>query len=191
MAEHHERIIASASRCFRKRGFQDVSVAEIMKDAQLTHGGFYNHFGSKQELMLAAIERAFDETTARWQEYMDRSPSRPLEAIVDGYLSERHLKHPESGCIVAALGTEMYRQPSAVKSMITAGIERLLDILESKLPDRSAEQRRQKAVAIFSQMAGAMIVARSQREPSSARQVLSDCSDRLTRAIGNNKERAY
>lgn len=188
MAEHRERIILSASRGFRERGFEGVSVAELMQEAGLTHGGFYNHFDSKEELMSLAVERAFDETAVRWHGYIDRNPSRPIQAIVDGYLSGRHLEHPETGCVIAALGTEASRQTGPVKAMMTAGIERLLHILESKLPGRTAEQRRKKAVAIFSQMAGAMVLARSQSEASLARNVLRDSADSLAKTISRNTE---
>jgi TetR/AcrR family transcriptional regulator, transcriptional repressor for nem operon len=186
MAEHRERIIVSASRGFRERGFGGVSVAELMKEAGLTHGGFYNHFDSKEDLMSLAVERAFDETAARWRGYIDRNPSRPVQAIVDGYLSGRHLEHPETGCIVAALGTETSRQNTSVRAMMSAGIERLLSILESKLPGRTAEQRRKRAVAIFSQMAGAMVLARSQSDASLAKEVLRNSSDSLAKTLSKN-----
>lgn len=179
MAEHRDRIIAAAAVRFRADGFDGVTVAELMKGAGLTHGGFYNHFESKEELMALAVRRAFDETALRWKGLVKRNPSDPIGAILASYLSGHHLEHPESGCVVAALGTETARQSVRVKAAMANGIEQLLRILESSSKSGSIEQRRKKAITSLSEMVGAMMLARSQNDGLLARAVLHTASDSI------------
>src|ERR1700678_2363733 len=113
MAEHREQIITAAAKRFREGGFDNVTVGDIMKEVGLTHGGFYGHFSSKEELVALASLRAMTEALAKWQKVVDEAPGDRMEALADSYLSLRHYNHPESGCVVAALGSELSRQPSA------------------------------------------------------------------------------
>lgn len=186
MAEHRESIIDSAARGFREKGFEGISVVDLMKEAGLTHGGFYNHFVSKDELICLAIARSFDQMTARWEGYIKRFKADPISAIIDGYLSERHLQHPETGCVVAALATETAKQAAPVKAAMASGIERLLHLLEQHVSGRTLAQRRARAVSMLSQMTGAMILARSQDNPSLAKEFLQVSSDSLTRKPAKN-----
>jgi len=112
----HERIVDVAARSLRRDGFAGVGVADVMKQAGLTHGGFYAHFESREALLAEAIERAGRESGGRMRERIDACMARGesgLRAVIENYLSETHLTGAESGCVVAALSSEMPRQPAA------------------------------------------------------------------------------
>ena len=180
MAEHRESIIDSAARGFREKGFEGISVVDLMKEAGLTHGGFYNHFASKDELICLAIARSFDQMIARWEGYIERFPKNPIGAIIDGYLSERHLQHPETGCVLAALATETAKHSASVQAAMASGIERLLHVLQQHVVGRTAAQRRSGAISMLSQRSGARILARSQDSSALAKEFLRAYSRNLT-----------
>src|ERR1700761_5918015 len=115
-AEHREQIIAAAARQFREKGFDAIGVSDLMKEVGLTHGGFYGHFSSKEELVALAVQRAFQETIARWEKVMAETPDRPLDSFTEYYLTPKHRSRPESGCVLAALGSDLSRQPEMVKA---------------------------------------------------------------------------
>src|ERR1700754_2520938 len=115
----HERIVDAAARSLRRNGYAGVGVADVMKQAGLTHGGFYAHFESRDALLAEAVERAGRDTNASISRRIDASRARgesALRAVVEGYLSEAHLSSTESGCIVAALSSEMSRQVPALRA---------------------------------------------------------------------------
>ncbi|MGC1967628.1 MAG: TetR/AcrR family transcriptional regulator, partial [Candidatus Acidiferrales bacterium] len=133
-AETRQRIVANAARDFNRGGIERTGLSEIMAAAGLTHGGFYKHFSSKEELVTAAAERAFSKVIEKLQKVADEAPGDRLEAAVSFYLSQRHHDHPELGCPLAALGGELARQPTAVKKVVTKGENRMLDFLSSIAP---------------------------------------------------------
>src|SRR5690242_4976133 len=119
-AENHDRIVETAARLFRERGFEGVGVAELMQAAGLTHGGFYGHFESKEDLMERACERALEGSTERWRRRADgaRGPAA-LRALARGYLTERHRDDPGNGCLLASLGPDAARHGPGVRRAIT------------------------------------------------------------------------
>ena len=104
-AENRDRIIAASARAFRERGFDGIGVAELMRSVGLTHGGFYGHFASKEELMALACRRAVGDMLAEWRARAEASPGDPGAAIVDPYLTAGHRDAPGDGCLMAALRT--------------------------------------------------------------------------------------
>src|SRR3954468_1123344 len=109
----HDRIVETAARALRGSGFYGVGVADVMRQAGLTHGGFYAHFPSRDVLLAEALDRARQDSQARLKRSIAKGEARglsPFRSLVESYLSERHLKEPESGCPVAALASEMPRQ---------------------------------------------------------------------------------
>lgn len=154
----HERILRSASRAIRKEGYQGVSVADIMKEAGLTHGGFYAHFPSREALLAEALEAAGAETMKALE---DATAREGLEALLDTYLSDSHAKHPEKGCSLAALGSETRRQSSEVRAVTTQQVRRLLELLESQLPEGEGPQRNERAMAALSTLVGALLISRA------------------------------
>ena len=155
-----ERIVQAAAAALRARGADGVSIAEIMAEAGLTHGGFYAHFGSKDDLLRAALDAANGQTldmlSAATQ---STSPDRRIDAVVDAYLSPKHAAHPERGCPLAALGPELSREPGKVRHALSLGIERRLEWLESFLPGKGHDE--EEATALLACMVGGLILARA------------------------------
>src|SRR3954452_15707756 len=134
-AETRERILRAAARAVRKHGFEGVGVADVMKDAGLTHGGFYAHFESRDALLAAAADQAGAESI----EILTRAiaaakPGQELVALVDGYLSDRHVTAPEEGCVIAAAGSEVPRQQSEGRRTAGRRIKALIGLIERQFP---------------------------------------------------------
>src|SRR3954470_4631551 len=104
--ENRERIVETAARLFRERGFEGVGVADLMKEAGLTHGGFYGHFSSKEDLIAEASARVLADSLAGWNRLAERGGENPLPALADTYLTKEHRDDPGAGCLFAALGPE-------------------------------------------------------------------------------------
>ncbi len=163
-----ERIVESASKLFRERGFEKVSVSEIMKDAGMTHGGFYRHFSSKDELMGAACDFAFNKSQTSLKEM-------GLECVLDQYLSESHMNNPSSGCIIAALAGEISRQEMPLQDSFSVGVKKQIDVLSSLMEQsRTLDgENRQRAIVMFSSMIGALLMARSVNDTDLAKEILA------------------
>ncbi len=161
MAANRQRLLDIASRRFRERGFDAVSVAEVMREAGLTHGGFYGHFASKEALAAEAATHALLQTAARWTATLENRGMEGLERLVDAYLSRRHLDAAGSGCAVATLGPEMARQEAPVRAAFAAGLEQLIDALAGFMPGADAAERRSRALPLMAQMVGAIVLARA------------------------------
>ncbi len=160
-AASRERILDAGTRLFRERGFDGVGVADLMQEAGLTHGGFYGHFASKEELMAKATEHALAKSAARWEALYARDGRQALAAVADSYLSTRHRDNPGAGCIVASVGEEAARRGPAVRRALTAGVQSLVDVLSRVVPGRTRRAKRNKALATFAGMVGAVVLARA------------------------------
>lgn len=167
-AETRERIILAAARAFRERGFDGIGVADLMKSVGLTHGGFYGHFESKEELMAQACQRAVGDMLQDWSARVDTARD-PLRAITGPYLSAEHRDQPGTGCLMAALGAEAARQPSPLRRAFTQCFEQVLETLTRLTPGASRVAKRRKAMATFATLVGALVIARAVDDP-----VLSD-----------------
>ena len=157
----HERILDTAARVIRRAGFQGVGVADIMKEAGLTHGGFYAHFPSRDALMAEALAHAgrqSAERIARGNATREARGASAFRALVEGYLSERHLSGTENGCAVAALASEMPRQSAEVRAAATQRVRSLIDLVAKALPEGADPGR---APAVASQLVGALQLARA------------------------------
>ena len=157
----HERIVDTAARALRGTGFHGVGVADVMKQAGLTHGGFYAHFPSRDVLLAEALQRAGEHSRERLRRSIAAGEARGLSrfrALVEAYLSERHLKDPESGCPVAALASEMPRQTEGVREASATRVQALLEGVEAALPPGHPEGA---AAAVASHLVGALQLARA------------------------------
>ena len=148
--ETHARIVAHAAKALRAAGYDGVSVAEIMKEAGLTHGGFYAHFASRDALVAEALEQATKESATTLAGADD------IATFAESYLSDAHVKKPELGCALAALGSETRRQPTAVRKIATKNVNAFTKRLES-LGDLDEDQ----ALVALSAMVGALMLARA------------------------------
>jgi TetR/AcrR family transcriptional regulator, transcriptional repressor for nem operon len=160
-AENRDRILDAASSLFRAKGFGGIGVADIMRSAELTHGGFYGHFASKEDLAAEASRRSAARATANWQRVVAEAPDKPYTALLDHYLAASHRDEPGKGCAFAALGTDAARSGPAVRKAFAEGLRPLLDILTNALPGFSKAPRRRKAIAAMATLVGALTLARA------------------------------
>jgi TetR/AcrR family transcriptional repressor of nem operon len=151
-------IIAAASRLFREKGIASVSVAEIVDVAGLTAGAFYSHFRSRREVEAEAAVDMVTNGAKSWQAVVDGAGERPLEALVDYYLTRDHFG-ASSGCPFATLGPELVRSTPATKQALAAALPLQLAVIEAIVPGTKAERKR-RAVDIYTRLVGAVIVAR-------------------------------
>jgi TetR/AcrR family transcriptional regulator, transcriptional repressor for nem operon len=166
-AETHERIVKTAARAIREHGYGGASVADVMKQAGLTHGGFYAHFESRDAMVEEALDCAAGEGRARLAAAGERAePGRGLEAIVGSYLSDRHVEHPGSGCTLAALGSETARQSSALRRIATRQVRGLAGLLAGQMPGGDTPENRARALATLSAMVGALLLSRAVDDPA-------------------------
>lgn len=172
-AENRARVIAAASRLFREKGFNGVGVADIMQAADLTHGGFYGQFKSKEDLAAQACQAANANATKVWQDIVDKAPDKPLQALVDHYLRRDHRDRPATGCAFATLAVDAVRQGEEVRQVFTEGLMPLVDILAAAMPNGSKPQRRRQALAAMSELIGAVILARAVHDPALSDDILA------------------
>lgn len=160
-AENKARVIETAARLFRERGFRGVGVADIMKAADLTHGGFYGQFESKDDLAHQACAAANALSADKWRALVKGAPDSALEALIDHYLARKHRDNPATGCAFAALAADAAREGGTMRATFTEGLAPLIDILAAVMPGRSKAQRHRAALARMSQLVGAVILARA------------------------------
>ena len=165
-AEHRDRIIDAAGALFRAKGFGGIGVADIMKAADLTHGGFYGHFASKDDLVGEASRRIMARAAANWTKLVEAAPDNPYAALLEHYLSPKHRDDPGKGCAFAALGNDAARSGKIVRKAFAEGLAPLIDILAQSIsgksvPSKSKAARRRKAVAAMATLVGALTLARA------------------------------
>lgn len=166
-AAKHERIVKEASRLFRERGFENVSVAEVMKAAGLTHGAFYAHFRSKEELQAAAI--AYGQRVSL--ERLQRSNKKSKGSYADRYLSTSHRDNPGDGCTMAALGSDVARSAPELKAAFEQGLE---EILSAEGADRKEAMFRAAA------MIGGLVLARAVHDLVLSNEILRSVRQKLS-----------
>lgn len=173
----HERIVKTAGQRFRKDGLDAVGVASLMADAGLTHGGFYSHFASRDALVSEATAAAQEESLA---ELTRRAESGGLEGLVRHYLAPQHRDHPERGCAVAALGSELARQPRASRQEFNAHLGKLLALIAAHLPAQvPAEARPGRASAVFALLLGSLQLARLAEDKAASARILHEAADQV------------
>lgn len=154
VAEHRTRILDAAARLFRLRGFDDVTVADVMKEAGLTHGAFYGYFPSKEALIAEAVGQALPPAPDK------ASPRRPAAEYADGYLSVRHRDNRATSCLFSSLGTEAARGSADLRHHMTEAVRSRIDHLSVEADGDTPKEQRRAAIAAWSAMVGAMVLAR-------------------------------
>ncbi|MGH8551484.1 MAG: TetR/AcrR family transcriptional regulator [Methylococcales bacterium] len=181
-AQTRREIIEAASALFRERGLDGVSVAEVMDQVGLTHGGFYKHFDSKEALLAEAVNAAFEEGLSEWHKTMEEHPAQyGVPVLIDFYLSESHRKDLGHGCPVVSLGSEMSRFGGAVKTGFAKGIRGMIDVFENQLNEELASNSKELAVAIVACLVGAMVIARCSDNDKTAQSYLDAAQSQLLR----------
>lgn len=191
---NHDRIVAAASAAFRARGMDAVGIDEVMRAAKMTHGGFYNHFASKDQLAVEACASAFTQALANVDAIVaahPRSARAGFEDAVGRYLTAEHRDHPEVGCPSAAMVADAGRHEVAVQAEYERGLEGYLEdftelitgIATTAERRVSATQARAEAIAVFSEMVGAMMLARAVAgsNPELSQEILDVNRRQLTR----------
>jgi TetR/AcrR family transcriptional regulator, transcriptional repressor for nem operon len=162
----HERIVDAAARAIRRSGYGGTAVADIMKDAGLTHGGFYAHFASREAMLAEAADRAGAESVAALTRVVAAaSPREALQALLRAYLSKAHVEGAETGCPLAALGSEMPRQAPEVRRAATRRIKEMIDLVGRQSPDWGQPGAHEHALVTVATMVGALLLARAVDDP--------------------------
>lgn len=163
----HERIVEVASRAIRRSGYDGTGVADIMKEAGLTHGGFYAHFASRDALLAEAGERAGSDAVALASRLAAAAPpGQSVRAIMEAYLSPEHIAAIETGCPVSALACEMPRQAPEVRHCATVHIKEMIDLLARQMPDWGSARAHEEAMALLCSLIGTTMLARAVDDPT-------------------------
>ncbi|WOD11506.1 TetR/AcrR family transcriptional regulator [Pseudomonas sp. NyZ704] len=172
--QSHEHIVSTAAKRFRESGVDGVSIANLMKEAGLTHGGFYKHFTSRDDLVTEALELALGNSSKRYSSAGDNA----FEPFVNGYLSTKHRDNPGEGCAVAALINDMARARSDSKELYGAHLQRSFDWIASLIGAERPDARA-RAIVAFSAMVGALGFARALDDEALSQEVLDTVKDYL------------
>ncbi|MGH7934034.1 MAG: TetR/AcrR family transcriptional regulator [Candidatus Binataceae bacterium] len=176
-AHNRQEILTAAARLFRERGISGTGVDAITADAGLTHGAVYSQFGSKEAIVAEAIRGALMESGHLWRHLLERKGrKKAFPAIVATYLSRDHRDSAGKGCVVAALGSEIGRQPDRVRDAFTGELKDTLKLLAELMPEGHPSRRYDDAISAFVAMLGALILARAVSD--------DDLSDRILRITG-------
>ena len=157
----HARIVDVASKAIRRAGYRGVGVADIMKEAGLTHGGFYAHFGSRDALVVEAMARAGQDNIASLTKVVERRLTKGgtrFQALVETYLHEAHMERTEDGCVIAALSSEMTRQDEVVRAEARRRVSAMVAMVQAVLPEGADES---EAAVVTATMVGALQLART------------------------------
>lgn len=174
-AKNHENILSIAARTFREQGADSSGIGTVMKKVGLTKGGFYRHFESKDDLFVDAVALAFEEMGNRLIETAESAAKgHALQAIIERYLSMKHVNAPGAGCVLSALGPEFARKPLSVRKRIEALQDAYRERLLPFIPGQTREEKLTKCRLLFSSMAGVLMMARIASDPKKREQRLTE-----------------
>jgi TetR/AcrR family transcriptional repressor of nem operon len=183
-AEVHQKIVKDASRRVRAEGLNGAAVAAVMRDTGLTHGGFYKHFGNKDELLLESLREAFRDISDKLAHAAEQSPPETAwKAIVKAYLSPEYCDQVERGCPLTALAPELARVDKRMRRQILAELVNYKDRMVPFMPGRRTADKEGTFFSIFSTMIGAIEIARMLPEPAMREKVLASTRDFLLRSF--------
>ena len=159
--ETHARIVKKASVRLREKGAHGIGVADLMKEAGLTHGGFYAHFDSREALVIEAFGYAMDRASEHWRNMTaEIPPEKRLPAIVDAYVSATHRDDPGRGCAVPTLGAEIARESAKTRKAFAAKLDQMIDLVADQIPDVPRKTARRLAMGTMATMMGALVMSR-------------------------------
>jgi TetR/AcrR family transcriptional regulator, transcriptional repressor for nem operon len=182
--EIHQKIVKDASRRIRAEGMTGAAVSAVMRDAGLTHGGFYKHFESKDELLIESLGESFRDIADRLVHAAEQSHSKePWKAIVKTYLSQEYCDHVERGCPLPALGPELARVDEKMRGQVLAELVKYRDRMIPFMPGRRTPDKERAFFQIFSTMIGAIEIARMLPKPEMREKVLGSARDLLFRSF--------
>jgi TetR/AcrR family transcriptional regulator, transcriptional repressor for nem operon len=182
-----ERILRAAAGAIRKHGYEGVGVADVMREAGLTHGGFYAHFDSRDSLLAAAADQAGAESLETLARAIAAAkPGEELMALVDSYLSDRHLAAAEQGfgCTIAAAGSEVPRQEAEVRRAASRRIKDMIGLVERQFPEWGKSGTHERAMAVTATLVGALLLARAVDDPQLAKSIRKAARELIRAAAG-------
>ena len=180
-AKTHRHIVSIASKKFREEGLAGVGIAELMKEAGLTVGGFYKHFDSRDDLVAEAVSSAFGSWQRRVDAAKSGGPSVSLAKLIDDYLSEAHRDNPGTGCAFSALAPEIARSDKKTRAVTSEQIRNDTQLIAGLLPDQGKRTARSTAIVTFSALVGAMSLARAVSDEALSREILKTVGEHLKR----------
>jgi TetR/AcrR family transcriptional repressor of nem operon len=178
-ARTHKRIVTIASKRFREKGLAGFGIAELMKEAGLTVGGFYKHFDSRDDLVAAAISSAFGDWQRRAEAAKSGGPPVSLAKLIDDYLSDAHRKNPGTGCAFSALAPEIARSDKRTRAVTSQQVQNDFESIIELLPGKDKRAARSRAILTFSAMVGAMALARAVSDEALSREILKTVAELL------------
>ncbi len=184
--ENKGAILAAAEKLFRERGVAAVGLAELTKAAGFTQGGFYNHFKSKDALVAAVMGKAMEDGAAQLVAGLQTSPATdPMKQYIEWYLSSGHRTDIEAGCPLTAFAGDVRRLGQEARQSYAHGLAWNLDELASVIDGKNPQEKRKKAIALFSQMVGSLLLSRAvvETDPALADEILKDGRQQLLQAI--------
>ncbi|MBR0686887.1 TetR/AcrR family transcriptional regulator [Bradyrhizobium manausense] len=159
--ETHDRIVKKASVRLREKGAHGIGVADLMKEAGLTHGGFYAHFDSREALVIEAFAYAMDRSMEHWRKLTgEAAPDKRLALIAESYLSSLHRDNPGHGCSIPALGAEIARESPKTRKAFAGKLDEMVEMMTDFIPNLPRKAARKQAIATLATMAGTMLLAR-------------------------------
>jgi TetR/AcrR family transcriptional regulator, transcriptional repressor for nem operon len=180
-AQNRQDILTAATHLFREHGIHATGVDAITREAGLTHGGLYSQFGSKEAIAVEAVRFAMARSKHLWQRAAEREPGgKAFRTIVEGYLSRAHRDDPSQGCIIAALGADIARQPRSVREAFTKELRDAFELLARLIPGDDPSRRSDDAIAAFSSLVGALILARAVNDKPLSERILQTTAKRIT-----------
>ncbi len=187
--ENKELVLDTAAKLFKENGFDGIGVADLMKNAGLTVGGFYKTFESKEDLVAQACQREGEKTLKRWEEHiLNPEIADPLGRIVNSYLSTQNRDQLSTTCIFSTLATEVPRHDDGVKKVFEEGVEATIALLSKITTGESVEEKRINAIATFSQWLGALILARAAGTGDLSKEILEISKKAQFRPILRSEE---
>jgi TetR/AcrR family transcriptional repressor of nem operon len=159
--ETHDRIVRKASVRLREKGAHGIGVADLMKEAGLTHGGFYAHFDSRDALVIEAFNYAMERSTARWRKMAEGTPpEKRFASIVETYLTPLHRDDAGHGCAITSLGAEIARESPRTRKAFAAKIDEMIEMIADQLHDLPRKAARKQAIAALATMMGTLVLSR-------------------------------
>ncbi len=187
-ARTHKRIVAIASKRFREKGLAGFGIADLMKEAGLTVGGFYKHFDSRDALVAEAMSAGLGDWQRRVDAAASGGPSVSLAELIDDYLSDVHRKNPGTGCAFSALAPEIARSDKRTRALMSQQVRNDLELIVGLLPGKDKRAARSRAILTFSALVGAMSLARAVSDESLSREILNTVAELLKNSASEQQE---
>jgi len=183
----HKRIVSIASKRFREKGLAGFGIAELMKEAGLTVGGFYKHFDSRDDLVAEAVNSAFGGWKRRVDAAKSGGPSVSLAKLIDDYLNEAHRDHPGTGCAFSALAPEIARSDKRTRSLSSEQVRSDIQLIATLLAGKDERTARSQAILAFSALVGAMSLARAVSDEALSREILRTVAELLKKFVSEHQ----